>query len=84
MATLTDQEINENAYRQLKDSIKRDYPAGRFVAIDGGKIVADAATFDELDEMLNTLGKTSPDIMVVEAGVDYPEYFDILLPSLRS
>jgi hypothetical protein len=64
---------NEAAYRQLRESISKSYPAGRFVAISEGKIVADAASFEELDSILDRLGKNSRDVLVVQAGVDYPE-----------
>jgi len=69
---------NEVAYRQLKPTIDQQYPPGRFVAIHEGRIVGDAASFRELDEALTTKGLTSRDILVVQAGIDYPDYADIL------
>ena len=64
---------NHAAYRRLKGSIARAYESGRFVAIAGGRIVADADDFNELRTRLTALGKDSPDVLVVQAGVDYPE-----------
>lgn len=39
-------QLNQSAYRQLQGLIARTYPPGRFVAISGGRIVADAETFE--------------------------------------
>lgn len=69
--------LNQEAFRELRDFIRDNYPSGRFVGIAGGKIVADAARFEDLDSLLDEMGFTSPDVMVVEAGVEYP-YMDIL------
>jgi hypothetical protein len=43
------------------------------LAISGGQIIADAARFDELNAILHQMGNDSPDVLVVQAGVDYPE-----------
>jgi hypothetical protein len=69
---------DEAAYQRLKPSIDKDYPASRFVAIHGGKIVGDAASFEELLKALRRDGYEPKDSFVVEAGVDYPEYGVIL------
>lgn len=74
---------NEAAYRRLKEAIAREYPRGQFVAIFGGQIVADAPTFEELSARLQATGKDSRDILVVEAGVEYPEYVTIFFPRLQ-
>jgi hypothetical protein len=74
---------NEAAYERLKPSIDQTYPAGRFVAIHEGRIVGDAASFVELDRMLTANGLTSPEILVIQAGVDYPDYVDILTGDSR-
>jgi hypothetical protein len=71
---------NEAAYRRLKPTIDQSYPPGRFVAIDGGQIVADAATLDELLAALTALGKDPKEGLAVQAGVEYPEFAWILLP----
>ncbi len=68
-----DRAANHAAYRRLKDAIARDYKRGRFVAIAGGQIVADADGFDELRSLLAAAGKDSAEVLVVQAGVDYPE-----------
>ena len=65
--------VNQTAYRQLRDRIRGEFPPGRFVGIAGGEIVADAGTFMELEAALTRGGFVSPDVLVVEAGVDYPE-----------
>lgn len=65
--------VNQAAYRRLRDQIRREFPPGRFVGIAGGQVVADASTFKELDAALTRMGFASPDVLVVQAGVDYPE-----------
>lgn len=70
--------LNEAAYRSLREFIRENYPRGRFVGIAGGKIVADAESFRELHETLIRIGFPSPDNLIVEAGVDYPEMMIIL------
>lgn len=73
MNTTAERQCNQAAFRQLSGFIKQNYQPGRFVAIAGGKIIADAANFDELDSILKALGQDSVDVLVVQAGVDYPE-----------
>ena len=68
-----DRAANHAAYRRLKDEIARAYEPGRFVAIAGGRIVADADSFGGLRARLAALGKDSPEVLVVQAGVEYPE-----------
>jgi hypothetical protein len=77
MSKSGEHDLNQAAYRNLKQFIRQNYPHGRFVAIAGGKIVADAATFREIDQMLDQMGFTSPDVLVAEAGVEYGD-MDIL------
>jgi hypothetical protein len=84
MDTSKERDLNEAAYRQLKDTIATTYPHGQYVAIFGGKIIADAPTFRDLDTLLHERGIDSPDVLVVEAGVDYPEFVMILAQSVSS
>ncbi len=79
MATQQERERNQEAYRRLKDEIDRNYERGRFVALAGGRIVGDSASFKELDTALNTQGFDSPEVLVIQAGADYPESSVILL-----
>jgi major membrane immunogen (membrane-anchored lipoprotein) len=67
------------AYRQLKATIDRSYPRGWFVAVADGKIVAAAADFHELEGTLQGQGRDPRTVLVVEAGVDYPEYVTIFV-----
>jgi hypothetical protein len=69
----SEREKNQRAFRRLKPVIDQRYPLGRYVAIDGGSIVADAPGFDELSAALTSMGKNSKEVLVVQAGVDYPE-----------
>ena len=73
-----EQTQNEVAYRNLKPSIDRTYPKGRFIAIHNGQVVADNATLDELLAALKALGVNPKKCLAVQAGVDYPEFAFIL------
>jgi hypothetical protein len=75
-----ERQINQTAFRQLRQHIQNTYPPGRFVAISEGKIIAEAARFEELNSLLHQMGKHSPDVLVVQAGVEYPETVTIFLP----
>jgi hypothetical protein len=72
-------EINQAAFRNLKPRIDQEYSHGRFVAIDGGQIVADAADIRALLKFLTAKGLNTQDVLVVQAGYAYPEYVDILI-----
>jgi hypothetical protein len=74
-----ERQVNQAAYRQLKDFIQTSYPPGRYVAISGGRIIADAARSDELDSLLRHMGYHPPDVLVVQAGVDNPETVTIFV-----
>lgn len=73
MNTDDEKELNRAAYRRLSDAINHRYQRGRYVAIAGGEIIADAAQFGELESSLHAIGRDSVDVLVVQAGVDYPE-----------
>ncbi len=68
-----DRKVNQAAFQRLKDVIARTYPPGRFVAITGGQIIADADGFREICSILKTEGKDPVHTLIVQAGVDYPE-----------
>jgi hypothetical protein len=68
-----ERQINQAAYRRLASFIQNTYPPGRYVAISGGKIIADAASFEELNSVLDRMGNHSPEVLVVQAGVEYPD-----------
>jgi hypothetical protein len=68
-----ERQINQAAYRRLVSFIQNTYPPGRYVAISSGKIIADAASFEELNSVLDQMGNRSPEVLVVQAGVEYPD-----------
>lgn len=76
----TEYEVNQAAYERLKDQIDAAYPKGRFVALGGGEIVADAESFEAVAGKLDALGWEPLKTMVVRAGDDTPEYMAILTP----
>jgi hypothetical protein len=78
MSASQERDLNRSAYSRLKEMIARTYPFGRFVAISQGQIVADAATFQELDSALLAQGNDSRETLVIQAGVEYPEKAVIL------
>jgi hypothetical protein len=79
MDTNLQHQANQAAYRRLKNSLAQDYPAGRFVAIADGRVVADAERLDVLHSALKAMGKDPSQVLVVQAGVDYPETAVIFL-----
>ncbi len=84
MSPLPERELNQAAYRELKETIKQRFPLGRFVAISSGQIVADAEGVLELCALLRAMGKDPMTALAVEAGVDYPETAIILLAGLAA
>ena len=73
MKVLDEKQSNQAAFRGLARFITETYSAGRFVAIADSNIIADAASFLELESLLKSLGRDSEDVLVVQAGVEYPE-----------
>jgi hypothetical protein len=67
------------SYRQTKQAIDAAYPRGWFVAVMEQQILAAAADFHELEDKLRAQGKDPRNVLVVEAGVDYPEYVTIFV-----
>ena len=51
---------NQTAYRRTKQELAERYPAGWFVAFDDGEVVADAASFLELNLRELQSAKTVP------------------------
>jgi hypothetical protein len=72
-------ERNSAAYRRIKVVIKATYPHGWFVGIADEQIIDAAASFRELETQLRTRGRDTRNVLVVEAGVDYPEYASIFI-----
>jgi hypothetical protein len=78
MHSTEERQLNQATYRQMKSFIDKTYPRGRFLAISEGKLIADAARFEELNSILHQMGNHSPDVLVVQAGLDRPESVTIL------
>lgn len=70
---------NHATYQKLKATIDQSYPKGRFIAIDQGQIVANAADIAELERVLLARTTDPRNVLVVQAGYDYPEYVHIFL-----
>lgn len=64
---------NHAAYRQMKDGLAQTYGVGRFVAISNGQVIAEAATFLELRDHLLSIGRDPAQVLIVQAGTEYPE-----------
>ena len=60
-------------YNEAKRDIDRRFPAGRFVAVEMGQVLADAESHQKLVEQLQRQGKSPQGLLIVQAGVDYPE-----------
>ncbi len=66
-------------WKRLQQMVDANYPKGRFVGIENGKVLADGATFREVDDALNAMGKTSRNIIVLQSGDDTPDFVYFLL-----
>jgi hypothetical protein len=64
-------------YQSLKGTIEQTYPRGWFVAIADDQLVGAAKTFRDLERSLQAKGKDPRTVLVVEAGVDVPDYVTI-------
>jgi hypothetical protein len=73
MAGQDERERNDAAYQRLKDAIAPTYPQGWFVGIADDRIVGAAGDFRELERQLRAQGMDPRRVLVVEAGVTYPE-----------
>ncbi len=58
------------AYAILKKSMDERYPYGRFVAIAGGKLVADAESIEQLEVALSAIGLTLDQVAIDQAGIE--------------
>jgi hypothetical protein len=61
------------AYRRLKQTIDASHPRGWFVAVADDTVVGAAADFHDLERSLRSQGRDPRQVLVVEAGEDYPE-----------
>lgn len=59
-------------YERLKPRLEAQYPAGRFVGVVDGEVVADAPTFLELVVKLAAIEPRPDRRLVVQVGADYP------------
>ena len=72
-------ESNEQAFRRMQTAIDARFPAGHWIAIDRGQVIADAPSAQELRLLLIEAGKNPRDVFVVEAGADYAQFATILI-----
>ena len=79
MTPTDEHELNQTAYRRLKSEIDQKYEAGRYVALAGGRIVADSDEVLELHARLRAEGFHTPDVLVIQARVERLDSAFILL-----
>jgi hypothetical protein len=79
MRSHDEQERHMAAYRRMKGAIDTTYPKGSFVAIADDQVVGTSAIFGELERQLRAQGRDPRQVLVVEAGVNYPEQVTIFL-----
>ena len=77
MAGHEEAQRNQQAYQRLKDSINQTYRAGWFVGIADDQVVGDADNFRDLERSLRAQGKDPRSILIVQAGVETPDYVTI-------
>jgi hypothetical protein len=73
MSAEQERQADQAAYRRLKDKLAQSYPAGRYLAIVGRQVVADADRFQEIRATLLNQGYNPPGVLIVQAGAEYPE-----------
>jgi hypothetical protein len=66
-------------YEVVKQQIDQSFPRGHFVAVEHDKIIADAKHHRQILEKLRVQGKSPRGMLIVQAGVDYPESAVIFL-----
>jgi hypothetical protein len=71
--------INEAAFPTLKPIIEANYPPKQFVAIAGGKIVADDADLFKLRDKLLAMGIDPMDTIVDRVGEEWSDEELIIL-----
>jgi len=69
---------NQAAFWRLKPELDARYPKGRYVAFHDGEIIADAATYEELDAVLAPRRLPKQTYLIIRAGLQYPEFVTIL------
>jgi hypothetical protein len=79
MVTPQEEERNNTFYHRMKETIAQMYPQGWFVGIADDQIVGAAANFRDLECLLRGKEIDPRKTLVVEAGVDYPEYATIFI-----
>jgi hypothetical protein len=79
MDSIQERQRNQTAFRQMRETLAQTYRPGRFVAISEGQVIADAESLDLLRTQLQALGKDPSRVLIVQAGVEYPETATIFL-----
>jgi len=67
------------AYRRLKPAIEQGYAKGSFVAIADDRVIASARSFREIQESIRSQGGDPRQVLVVQAGMDLPDYVTIFV-----
>jgi hypothetical protein len=79
MNAVQDRDRQTAAYRRMKATIDKSHPPGWFVAIADDQIVAAAADFHSLEELLRARGIEPRNVLVAQAGADHPENVTIFI-----
>jgi len=72
-------QLNRQAYERLREQIRRDY-AGQYVGIAGGKLIAAANTFEEVEAAMNKPQPVPEYFLIFPAGEEplFEPYDDTL------
>jgi hypothetical protein len=79
MTAAQDSDRRTAVYRRLKPSIDENYPKDTFVAIADDMIIATAASFESIVNAIRAQGRDPRQVLVIQAGVEYPEYVTIFM-----
>jgi hypothetical protein len=74
---MTEMDKASATYRRLKGAISQKYPAGWYIGIADDQMVAAAADFHALESLLRSQGRDARQVLIVQAGAEYPDYFTI-------
>jgi hypothetical protein len=67
------QQPSGERYAVAQAVVDRQLPAGQFAAVEGDTILAAAGSHRRLVELLRSQGRTSKDLIILQAGAEYSQ-----------
>ncbi len=66
------QQPSGERFDEAKSVVDRQLSAGLFAAVEGGIIIAQAESHRLLVELLRSQGRSPKDLLILQAGAEYP------------